>query len=172
MPQRMTTPYNENYIMQTNYTIHNTVNWHEYSFIIPHYSTKPLHDRTTVDSQRAKSNTSFTFHISLKRVFSTRSHLLHCIDEKRPTSVKTIQSWPTRCIYQVCTPPLYLHLYRRIITWPWQMRSEILSQCRDFRIGVMCWNFGVFVTALAAEFRTSWRRSSWCAGRLRNNELQ
>lgn len=124
MPQRMTTPYNENYITQTNYTIPSTVNWHECSFIIPHYTTKPLHECTTLDSQRAKSHTSLTSHISLKRVFSTRSHLLYCIDQKRPTSVKIIQSWPTRCIYQVCTPPLYLHLYRRIITWPWHAPSR------------------------------------------------
>jgi hypothetical protein len=36
----------------------------------------------------------------------------------------------------------------------------------------MWWNLGVLVTAHAAELRSSWRRSSWFAGRLRNKELQ
>ena len=37
------------------------------------------------------------------------------------------------------------------------MRCVILSQWSDLRWGVMWWNFGVFVTAQAAELRMSWR---------------
>jgi hypothetical protein len=33
------------------------------------------------------------------------------------------------------------------------MRSEILSQCKDFRTGVILENFEVLVMARAAEFR-------------------
>ena len=36
----------------------------------------------------------------------------------------------------------------------------ILSLWSDLRRGVMWWNFGVFVTARAAELRTSWSRLS------------
>jgi len=49
--------------------------------------------------------------------------------------------------------------------------SFILSQRRDYRIGVMWWNLGVLVTARAAEFRTSWRRLVWVAGTLSRREL-
>jgi hypothetical protein len=52
------------------------------------------------------------------------------------------------------------------------MRSSVLSQWRNFKIGEMWENFDVLVIAQAVAFRMSWRRFNWDAGRLRNRELQ
>jgi len=47
------------------------------------------------------------------------------------------------------------------------MRSFILSQCRDFRTGVIWEDFGVLVTAQAREFWMFWSLFIWdCSGRL------
>ena len=46
------------------------------------------------------------------------------------------------------------------------MRSFILSQCRDFRTGVMREDFGILMTARAREFCMFWSLFIWDCGRL------
>ena len=51
---------------------------------------------------------------------------------------------------------------REIILY--SIRSESLSQWRDFRIGVMCWNFGAWTAVRARAIWMCWRRF-WNFGR-------
>jgi len=46
------------------------------------------------------------------------------------------------------------------------MRSLILSQCRDLRIGVTREDLGALTTVRARQFWISWRRLIWDLGRL------
>jgi len=43
----------------------------------------------------------------------------------------------------------------------YSIHSETLSQWRDFRIGVSCWNFGAWTTVRARAFWMCWRRFIW-----------